>query len=241
MDELRDILRRALPAHPPAFDMAAIRARSTALRRRRNVGVLALVAVTALSGAYGMQAASNSDGLRVAGPNETPAAGSSPEPSAGATSGLATIRLAFGNCDDFMIVEREVAAADADPVGVVRQLLDGPAPGEPRGRLFALLGPGAGGAVRSVHFGDHAGYVDLSGAYRDRLLAGTEECHGSRSFVEEISQTLRIQFPPTAAVYYAFDGDPRSFVESMGETCPAPPVRGGPCDKAPFTSGDPRP
>ncbi len=226
MDDFRAALRTALPP-ADSLDLAAVRARSRALRRRRQAAVLATTLVVLTGAAVGSGALLRSRSTDTLVPAQTP-----PAPVA-----TTTIRLVFGGCGDAGVVERTVPAADATPEDILRELFRGPGPGGPPSEL----GTRADGALRSVHLANDSAYVDLDASFREALDAGPGG-FGSCEQFDPVGETVRSNVPGVGAVYYALDGDPRAFVEAAGGRCPDPVVPGGPCDPAPFGGaqvGDP--
>jgi hypothetical protein len=166
---------------------------------------------------------------------------SSPAPS---QDGYQTVQAYFGDlsdagpfCDGVKPVPREVPATESVATVALRELFRGPTEDEVRlygvGSAFSAV---TADLLRSVHVEAGTAYVDLRPF--DQFAAGTAlggygtSC-GMGAFYGQVEATLR-QFPTVREVRYAFDGDPRAFVEYMQGGCPDPIPAGDPCDPAPF-------
>ena len=142
-------------------------------------------------------------------------------------------------CNGVVPVARTVPATEGVARAALEQLFAGPTPEEER-RYGArsAFSPRTADLLNSVRVEEGIAYVDLrdfttvEGA-STQLGAYSTSC-GMGAFSGQVETTLR-QFPTVREVRYAFDGDPRAFVEYMQGGCPDEPVPPGDvCDPAPF-------
>lgn len=141
-------------------------------------------------------------------------------------------------CQDVVPVTREVPVTAAVATAALNELFRGPSPQEERDlKIDSVFTPETAGLLRSVRIDDGTAYVDLR--HFDSLASPTiplgiygTSC-GSGAFHSQMRATLT-QFPTVREVRYAFDGDPRAFVEWMQGGCPDPIPAGDPCDPEPF-------
>ena len=168
-----------------------------------------------------------------------------PEPSVPPTGETQQVTVFFSErnndsayCDGVAPVTRTVPATEQVARAALEQLFAGPTPEEERrfgvGSAFA---PESADLLNSVRIENGVAYVDLKrfeSMPNANNLAGYGTSCGMGGFFGQLGATLR-QFPTIRDVRYAFDGDPRAFVEYMQGGCPDEPIPpGDPCDPAPF-------
>jgi spore germination protein GerM len=132
-------------------------------------------------------------------------------------------------------VVRQVPEADAIATAALQELFSGRVTEQERSAgLRSGFGPQTADLLNRLRIADGVAYVDLDGSRRDAIAYASTSC-GSGVFGSAIRSTL-LQFPTVTEVRYAFDGDPRDFVEWSQGGCPEEPIPpGDPCDPRPWS------
>lgn len=130
-------------------------------------------------------------------------------------------------------VERQVPDTKAVAIAALQELFSGHVTEQERGAGLHGFGPETAGLLRRLWVEDGIAYVDLNASHREAIAQAGTSC-GGVVFGAMIGSTLR-QFPTVKDVRYAFDGDPRAFVEFQQGYCPDDPIPpGDPCDPRPW-------
>lgn len=255
MRDLRAAIKAAA-GQPGAPDMTAIhaRAKSVAARRQRYavaIGVISVVAVAGTAATVSRDAvdslapiATRSEPSQSPGPAE-PSVPASPEvtdePGLG-PSGVSASRsvLVFlsetrsEDCAAVRPVERQVRDTGAIGTAALRELFNGRVTSaEEDAGLSSSYNEMTAELLRSLRIDNGVAYVNLDGSRREAISFASTSC-GSAAFNATVAGTLR-QFSTVQEVRYAFDGDPRDFVEWSQGACPEEPVPPGDrCDPQPW-------
>lgn len=141
------------------------------------------------------------------------------------------------NCGDVRPVGRQIPDTEAVATAALQELFSGRVTEQERGAGLTGFGPETADLLRRLRVDDEIAYVDLNASHRDAIdFAGTS-CGGA-AFHAMVGSTLR-QFPTVKEVRYAFDGNPREFVEFVQGGCPDDPIPpGDPCDPLPWRQGE---
>lgn len=140
------------------------------------------------------------------------------------------------NCGDVRPVERQVPDTEAVGTAALEELFSGRVTEQERAAGLSGFGPETAGLLRRLWVADGIAYVDLDASYRDAIAFASTSCGGA-AFHAMIASTIR-QFPTVQDVRYAFDGNPRAFVEFGQGGCPDDPIPpGDTCDPRPWGPG----
>jgi hypothetical protein len=170
---------------------------------------------------------------------EVPAAPSAPRAAGTRTVEVLLLAPDDGDCGAVRPVQRRVPDDGAVATQALRELFGGRTTDQERAAgLQSPFGPATADLLRQVRVVDGTAYVDLDGGRRRAIdFAGTS-C-GGQAFFAVVVGTLR-QFPTVTQVRFAFDGDPRDFVQWSQGGCPDEPVPpGDPCDPRPWQPARP--
>lgn len=174
------------------------------------------------------------------GPDSAPGGRPSAPPPDGQPSRTVRIYLTSQSNTDCLAdrpVERRIPQTSAVATAALTELFSGRISDQERAAgLQSGFSPATADLLNGLRIADGTAYVDLNGTLRDEIAYASTSC-GSAVFGSAIRNTL-LQFPTVTQVRYAFDGDPRAFVEWSQGGCPDEPIPpGDPCDPLPWQSG----
>jgi spore germination protein GerM len=204
-----------------------------------RLALLCLVAAVFTAGCTG----DGGEPASSAEPSQSAASERSPVPSVAAgkptASGARTLKVFLStekNCGDVRPVERELPNTEAVATAALRELFSGRLTEQEQAAGLTGFGPDTADLLGGLRIADGIAYVNLNASHRNAIDSAGTSCGGS-AFQSMVGNTLR-QFPTVEEVRYAFDRDPKAWIEFTQGACPEEPIPpGDPCDPRPWVPG----